>query len=68
MPSKEVRHDTERSLVMPMGVSQSELLGNVRGEAASLSEVRCWRAVGSPELFVCKARLPRRGNGSSAGS
>jgi hypothetical protein len=31
MPNKEVGHDTERSLVMPMGVSQSELPGNVRG-------------------------------------
>ena len=30
MPSKEVGHDTERSLVMPMGVSRSELSGNVR--------------------------------------
>jgi len=29
MPSKEVEHDTETSLVMPMGVSQSELSGNV---------------------------------------
>jgi hypothetical protein len=31
MPSKEVGHDTDRSLVMPMGVSQSELPGNVGG-------------------------------------
>jgi hypothetical protein len=61
MPSKEVGHDTERSLVMPMGVSQSELPGNVRGEVASIGKRRCWRAVGSPELFVYKARLPRRG-------
>jgi hypothetical protein len=30
MPSKEVGHDTERSLVVPMGVSQSELPGSVR--------------------------------------
>jgi hypothetical protein len=30
MPSKEVGHDTERSLVMPMGVSLSELPGSVR--------------------------------------
>jgi len=29
MPSKEVGHDTERSLVMPMGVSLSELSGSV---------------------------------------
>jgi len=29
MPSKEVGHDTKRGLVMPMGVSQSELSGNV---------------------------------------
>jgi len=29
MPSKEVGHETERSLVMPMGVSLSELSGNV---------------------------------------
>jgi len=68
MPSKEVRHDTDRSLVMPMVVSRSKLSGNVRGEVASIVNVRCLRAVGSPELFVCKARLPRRGNGSSAGS
>jgi len=68
MPSKEVGHDTERSLVVPMGFSQSELPSNVRGEVASIGKVRCWRAVGSPELFVCEARLPRRGNGSSAGS
>jgi len=52
MPSKEVRRDTDRSLVMPMGVSLSELPGNVRGEAASIGKVRCWRAIGSPELFV----------------
>jgi hypothetical protein len=68
MPGKEVEHDTERSLVMPMGVSRSELSGNVMGEVVSISKVGCWRAHGSPELFVCKARLPRRGNGSSAGS
>jgi len=68
MPSKEVGHDTKRSLVMPMGVSQSELPGNVRGRVVSIGKVRCWRAHGSPELFVCKARLPIRGNGSSAGS
>jgi hypothetical protein len=55
-------------LVMPMGVSRSELPSNVSEEVASISKVRCWRADGSPELFVCKARLPRRGNGSSAGS
>jgi hypothetical protein len=29
MPDKEVGHDTERSMVMPMGVSQSELSGSV---------------------------------------
>ena len=29
MPSKEVGHDTERSLVVPMGVSSSELSGGV---------------------------------------
>jgi hypothetical protein len=68
MPSKEVGHDTERSLVMPMGVSRSELPSNVSGEVASIGKVRCWRAHGSPELFVCKARLSGRGNGSSAGS
>jgi hypothetical protein len=68
MPSKEVGHDTERSLVMPMGISQSELPGNVKDGETSKGKGRCWRAVGSPELFVCKARLPRRGNGSSAGS
>jgi len=53
---------------MPMDVSPWELPGNVRGEVASIGKVRCLRAHGSPELFVCKARLPRRGNGSSAGS
>jgi len=68
MPSKEVGHDTETSLVVPMGVSRSELPGNVRRKVASIGKVRCWRAEGSPELFVCKARLPIRGNGSSAGS
>ena len=68
MPSKEVGHDTERSLVMPMGVSQSELPGSVRGKVASIGKARYWRAHGSPELFVCKARLPRRDNGSTAGS
>jgi len=31
MPSKEVGHDTERSVVMPMGVSSRELPGSVRG-------------------------------------
>jgi len=68
MPSKEVGYDTQRSLVMPMDVSLSELPGNVMWEAVSIGKVRCWRASGSPELFVCKARLPIRGNGSSAGS
>jgi len=68
MSSKEVRHDTKRGLVMPMDVSSSELSGNVRGEVASLVKVRCLRAHGSPELFVCKARIPKRSNGSSAGS
>ena len=29
MPSKEVGYDTERSLVMPMGVSLSELSGSI---------------------------------------
>ena len=29
MPSKEVGHDTQRGLVMPMDVSSSELSGNV---------------------------------------
>jgi hypothetical protein len=52
MPGKEVGHDTDRSLVMQMGVSLSELPGNVRGEVASIVKVRCWRADGSPELFV----------------
>jgi hypothetical protein len=65
-PSKEVGHDKERSLVMPMGISQSELSGNVRGEVASIGKLGCSRAHGSPELFVCKARLPEGGNGSSA--
>jgi hypothetical protein len=46
MPSKEVGHDTERSLVVPMGVSQSELPGSIRCvageqlEALSSSSVR----------------------------
>jgi len=52
MPSKEVEHDTDRSLVMPMDVSRSELSGNVRGKVASIVKVRCLRADGSPELFV----------------
>jgi hypothetical protein len=30
MPSKEVGHDKDRSLVMPMGVSLSELSGGIR--------------------------------------
>ncbi len=34
MPGKEVGHDTERSLVVPMGISQSGLPGSVRGEVA----------------------------------
>jgi len=29
MPSKEVGHDTDRSLVMPMGVSSSELFSSI---------------------------------------
>jgi len=29
MPGKEVGHDTERSLVMPMGISLLELPGSV---------------------------------------
>ena len=61
MPSKEVRHDTERSLVMPVVVSLLELPGNVRGEVVSRGKVRCWRAIGSPELFVYKARLQGMG-------
>jgi len=31
MPSKEVGHEKDRGLVMPMGVSSSELPDNVRG-------------------------------------
>jgi hypothetical protein len=57
-PSKEVGHDTKRSLVMPMDISSWELPGSV-GEVASIVRVRCWRAIGSLELFVYKARLPR---------
>jgi len=38
MPSKEVGHDTERSLVMPMGVSRSELPGSVRCAAGEHME------------------------------
>jgi hypothetical protein len=68
MPGKEVGHDTDRSLVMQMGVSLSELPGNVRGEVASIVKVRCWRADGSPELFVGNGRATRRAVGSSAGS
>ena len=30
-PSKEVGHDKERSLVMPMGISSRELPGSVGG-------------------------------------
>jgi hypothetical protein len=30
MPSKEVGHDKERSLVMPMGVSLSALSGGIK--------------------------------------
>jgi hypothetical protein len=37
MLGKEVGHDTERSLVVPMGVSLSGLPGNVRGEVASIA-------------------------------
>jgi len=46
MPSKEVGHDTKRSLVMPMDVSRGELSGSVRRvtgeqlEAPSSSSVR----------------------------
>jgi len=46
MPSKEVGHDTNRSLVMPMDVSRWELPGSVRCvageqlEALSSSSVR----------------------------
>ena len=46
MPSKEVGHDTNRGLVVPMGVSLSELSGSVRCvtgeqlEALSSSSVR----------------------------
>ncbi len=61
MLGKEVRHDTERSLVMPMVVSLLELLGNVREEVVSRGKVRCRRAIGSPELFVYKARLQGMG-------
>jgi hypothetical protein len=32
MPSKEVGHEKDRSLVMPMGVSLSELSGKVTGD------------------------------------
>jgi len=46
VPSKEVGHDTNRGLVMPMGVSLSELPGSIRCvageqlEALSSSSVR----------------------------
>jgi len=32
MPSKEVGHEKDRGLVMPMGVSSSELSGKVTGD------------------------------------
>ncbi len=50
-PGKEVGHDKKRGLVMPMDVSSGELPGSV-GDVASRGRVRCWRAVGSPELFA----------------
>jgi hypothetical protein len=37
-------------------------------EVGQAIEVRSRRAIGSPELFVCEARLQERGDGSSAGS
>ena len=36
MPGKEVGHDTDRSMVVPMGFSSSELAGNAKGEVVSI--------------------------------
>jgi hypothetical protein len=33
MPSKEVGHDEKRGLVMPLGVSSSELPGSIGGRS-----------------------------------
>jgi hypothetical protein len=58
MPGKEVGHDKKRSLVVPMGVSLSELPGGVGGGRLG-TWVHRWRATGSPELFVREA--PKKG-------
>lgn len=63
-PGKEVGHDTETSLVMPMGVSLSELSSIVT--RSRLWQVRC---VAGEQLEApsssYKQRLPAWSNGSS---
>ena len=53
---KEVGHGKDASVVMPLGVSWSELSASVnRRRVSEMSSRMCWRrAVGSPELFVVR--------------
>jgi hypothetical protein len=60
MPSKEVGHDTNRGLVMPMGVSSSELPGSVKCVAGEQ-----WEALSSSSV---RQGSQEGEKGSSAGS
>jgi hypothetical protein len=64
MPGKEVGHDKKRSLVMPMGVSLSELPGGVRERSARYLEGTAGEQLEAPSSS--SRRLLRRGNGNSA--
>jgi hypothetical protein len=61
MPSKEVGHDKKRGLVMPMGVSRSELPGSVRGRW--LRKVRC---VAGEQLEALSSSSVRQGSREGA--
>jgi hypothetical protein len=61
MPSKEVGHDTDRSLVMPMGVSQSELPGSVRS-----GEFGRYRCVAGEQLEASSSSSVRQGSQEGA--
>jgi hypothetical protein len=63
-PSKEVGHDKKRSLVMPMGISLSELSCGVARNCLWLLSCIAGEQLEAPSSS--SRRPPRRGNGNSA--
>jgi hypothetical protein len=63
MPGKEVGHDKKRSMVVPMGVSLSELSGKVTGNCPG--QLRCIAGEQLEAPSSPSRRLPRRGNDGS---